>query len=139
MLEALPPAEPDKVMAVMARFRDDPRPEKMDLGIGVYRDGDGRTPVFRAVREAERRLAEEETTKVYTGFTGDPTVTEAAARAVLGEARAARATGCQSAGGTGALYLLGRLAAQARAGARCWIPSPTWINHASLLTAAGLE
>lgn len=139
MFEALPPAMPDPVMAVMARFRDDPRPEKMDLGIGVYRDAEGRTPVFRAVREAERRIAEAEETKVYTGFVGDPAVTEAVAAQVLGAGRMDAVTGCQSTGGTGALYVLGRLAAQARPGARCWIPKPTWINHASLLSAAGLE
>ncbi|MEM1313498.1 MAG: aromatic amino acid transaminase [Pseudomonadota bacterium] len=139
MLEALPPAEADTVMAVMARFRDDPRPEKIDLGVGVYKNAEGATPVFRAVREAERRIAEAETTKVYTGFTGDPAVTERVALELLGPERMARVTGCQSAGGTGALYVLGRLAAEARPGLRCWMPTPTWINHASLLGGAGLE
>ncbi|SRR6056297_318423 len=138
MLEALPPPAPDRLMILMGMFRDDPRPEKIDLGIGVYRDAEGRTPVFRTVREAERRIAESETTRAYLGFTGDPAVVATMAERVLGPDRAARATGSQSTGGTGALFALGRLAALARVGARVWLPEPTWINHASLLTAAGL-
>ncbi|MEM6742463.1 MAG: aromatic amino acid transaminase [Pseudomonadota bacterium] len=138
MLEALPAAEPDTVMAVMARFRDDPRPHKVDLGVGVYKDADGNTPVFRAVRAAEARIAGAEVSKVYTGFTGDPAVTERVAEALLGPERLDRVAGCQSTGGTGALYVLGRLAAEARPGLRCWLPTPTWINHASLLGGAGL-
>jgi aspartate/tyrosine/aromatic aminotransferase len=138
MLEALPPPAPDRLMILMGMFRDDPRPGKIDLGIGVYRDSEGRTPVFRSVREAERRIAEAEEPRAYLGFTGDPAVVETVAERVLGPERAARATGCQTTGGTGALFALGRLAALARVGARVWLPDPTWINHASLLTAAGL-
>lgn len=139
MLEALPPAAPDRLMQLMAAYRDDPRPGKMDLGIGVYRDAAGRTPIFRAVREAERRLGEEETTRAYLGFTGDPAVVAEVAAAVLGPTRAGLAAGCQSTGGSGALFALGRLAGLARVGARVWLPDPTWINHASLLAAAGLS
>ena len=138
LLSGLPPPAPDRLMILMAQFRDDPRPGKLDLGIGVYRDAEGRTPVFRAVKRAEAAILAAEETRAYVGFTGDPAVTETMAEAVLGPALAAEAAGCPTTGGTGALFALGRLAASARVGARIWLPDPTWINHASLLTAAGL-
>ena len=71
MFEALPPPETDPILALMARFRADPRPDLVDLGPGVYRDETGATPVFRAVAAAERRMAETQTTKTYVGLAGD--------------------------------------------------------------------
>lgn len=138
MFEALPPAEPDRILALMGLLRDDPRPDKIDLGVGVYRDPDGRTPVFRAVRAAEARLLEAETTKTYVGLTGDPEVCAALGARVLGADLLSRAASCQSVGGTGAIFVLARLAALANRGARAHLPTPTWPNHPEILAAAGL-
>ena len=138
MFEALPPAEPDRILALIALSRDDPRPEKIDLGVGVYRDSLGETPVFRAVRAAEARLLEAERTKTYLGLIGDPEVCASLGRRVLGDDLLARAAVCQSTGGTGAIFALARLAQAARPGLRAWLPCPTWPNHANILRAVGL-
>lgn len=71
MFETLKPAAPDGILALMSLYRDDPRAGKMDLGVGVYRDETGATPVMRAVREAERRLHEGQATKTYLGLAGE--------------------------------------------------------------------
>jgi aspartate/tyrosine/aromatic aminotransferase len=138
MLENLPPAEPDRILGLMAAFRQDPRPEKIDLGVGVYRDESGETPILRAVHEAERRLWAAERSKVYTGLLGDVAFTDLLGREALGDALAARAAACQSTGGSGALFSLARLMREAAPGATVHIPRPSWPNHAPLLQAAGL-
>ncbi|TIU62879.1 MAG: aromatic amino acid aminotransferase, partial [Mesorhizobium sp.] len=71
MFETLQPAPADKILALIGLYRSDPRPGKVDLGVGVYKDIDGRTPVMRAVREAEKRLLASQDTKTYLGLAGD--------------------------------------------------------------------
>ncbi|SET50823.1 amino acid aminotransferase [Oceanicella actignis] len=139
MLEQLAAAEPDPIIALIAAFRDDPRPDKIDLGVGVYRDAAGRTPVFAAVKAAEERLWREQDTKTYLGLEGDRAFVDAAAELALGADGAARATGAQAVGGSGALFALGRLAKRANPEATAHLPDPTWPNHRNLLGAAGLK
>jgi aromatic-amino-acid transaminase len=83
MLEHLRQQPADKILALMAAYRDDPRKDKIDLGVGVYKDPTGLTPVMRAVKAAERRIWETQETKTYTGLAGDPAFAEAMIGLVL--------------------------------------------------------
>ena len=84
MLDRLKAQPADKILALMGEFRADPRTSKIDLGVGVYRDASGLTPVMRAVKAAERQLWETETTKTYTGLAGDPAFRMATAGLIFG-------------------------------------------------------
>ncbi|HMO09619.1 MAG TPA: aminotransferase class I/II-fold pyridoxal phosphate-dependent enzyme, partial [Paracoccaceae bacterium] len=86
MFDALKAQPQDKILQLIALFRDDPRTDKIDLGVGVYKDATGHTPVMRAVKRAERMLWEAETTKTYTGLAGEPDFHAAMARLILGDA-----------------------------------------------------
>jgi aromatic-amino-acid transaminase len=139
VLEGLKPQPADKILALMQMFRDDPRPGKIDLGVGVYKDAEGRTPVMRAVRAAERRLVEEQETKTYTGLAGDPAFAEAMARLILGDhAPADRIAAVATPGGTGAVRQALELVRHASPGATVWLPDPTWPNHPSIVGYLGL-
>ena len=85
MFAALKPQDPDKILALMGEFRADTRQGKIDLGVGVYKDPTGLTPVMRAVKAAERRIWETETTKSYTALTGEPAYLDAMSRMVLAD------------------------------------------------------
>ena len=87
MLGNLKPQAPDKILALMGEFKADPRQGKIDLGVGVYKDPTGLTPVMRAVKEAERRIWVTETTKAYTALTGEPAYLQALSSRGLADAR----------------------------------------------------
>ena len=107
MFESLKPAAPDKIIELMGLFAADPRADKVDLGVGVYKDAEGRTPVMRAVKAAERRLLDEQGTKAYVGLLGDLEFVDAMAGLALGKAVPAdRLSGAQTPGGTGAIRQL---------------------------------
>ncbi len=141
MFETIAPPEGDRLLALMLAFRSDPRPQKIDLGVGIYKDDDGRAPVMAAVKEAERRVWEAETTKAYVGSLGDPAFNAAAEESVLGVDHPARAEGrvrtFQTPGGTAALRVAGDLIANQFPGTSVWMSDPTWINHAPGQRAAG--
>lgn len=140
MFEMLKPAAPDGILALMALYRNDPRPAKIDLGVGVYRDDSGGTPIFGAVREAERRLHETQMTKTYLGLAGDVAFNELMIGLVFGaNCDRARLRAAQTPGGTGALRMLADLVKLARPDATVWVPDPTWPNHLPILRAAGLK
>ncbi|MEY2956890.1 MAG: hypothetical protein RL123_1618, partial [Pseudomonadota bacterium] len=141
MFETLAPEPEDQIMALGALFRADPRQGRIDLGIGVYRDAAGRTPVMAAVREAERRIWEGETTKSYTALAGDAAFNDAIVDLVLGDglARSGRVSVAATPGGTGAIRQAADLIARARPGATVWLPDPTWPNHPAVLAPAGLR
>jgi aromatic-amino-acid transaminase len=140
MFERLEPQPPDALLALIGQFRDDTRAEKIDLGVGVYRDEAGHTPVFKAVKGAERQLAEDQPTKAYLGPEGNRRFTAALAPVVLGAfASDARLAAVQTPGGTGALRLAADLIAAATPDARVWMGTPSWPNHPPLMRAAGLE
>ncbi|MFT7391978.1 MAG: aspartate/tyrosine/aromatic aminotransferase [Paracoccaceae bacterium] len=139
MFATLPPSEPDPILSLMAAFRDDPREGKIDLGVGVYRDATGATPIFAAIREAELRLHAAQTTKTYIGLTGDMGFVTALGELSLGAPLMAMCAGAQALGGSGALFVLARLVRAARPDATVHLPSPTWPNHRNLLgQGAGL-
>ena len=104
MFQSLPVQPADPILALMAAFRDDPRPGKLDLGIGVYKNTAGVTPVMRAVKAAEEKLWREQETKSYIGFLGDPGFNDAMIRLVLGDALPrANIAAAATPGGTGAV------------------------------------
>ena len=133
MLEVLTPQPQDKILRLIAMFREDPRSDKIDLGVGVYKDATGLTPVMRAVKAAEKRLWEVETTKSYTGLAGEPAFNAAMVTMILGEGFADRAASVATPGGTGAIRQALELIRMASPGATVWISTPTWPNHPSII------
>jgi aromatic-amino-acid transaminase len=131
----------DAMLTLLRQLRDDPRDGKIDLGIGVYGDEYGRTPVMHAVRQAEHIVADAQTTKAYVAAEGDARFVTLLAPVVLGASRASdnRYCGLQTPGGTGALCLAAHLIARANPEARVWVGAPTWINHYALMRSAGLQ
>ena len=138
MLEALTPQPQDAILALMSAFREDPREAKIDLGVGVYRDAGGNTPIMRAVKAAERRIWEAQDTKVYTGLAGDPAFAAALRDLVLGEAAADRVAVIATPGGTGAVHKGLELARMASPDLTVHLPDPTWPNHAAILRHLGI-
>jgi aromatic-amino-acid transaminase len=141
MFESLEPKPDDPLLALIAQFRSDDRPHKIDLGVGVYRDERGRTPVFRAVKAAERILAETQDTKSYLGVEGNAQFLEQLLRlALVPEPAGAGDWACvQTPGGTGALRLAAELVRAAEPDARIVVGLPTWPNYEPLFTGAGLR
>jgi aromatic-amino-acid transaminase len=139
MLTNLHDQPADKILSLMAAFRADPRPGKVDLGVGVYKDALGRTPIMRAVTAAERRLLDTETTKTYTALAGDPGFLAAMTGLVLGGAVAEdRLAAVATPGGTGAVRQALELVRMAAPGARVWLPRSTWPNHNSIIAYLGI-
>jgi aromatic-amino-acid transaminase len=138
---SLSPPVADPLLALMERHRADRRPHKIDLGVGVYRDAHGTTPVFAAVKRAERRLLETQDSKAYLGSEGDLGFVAAVAAELFGAAadRPVAIRGLQTVGGTGALRLAMDLLARALPGRRVWFTVPTWPNHLPIVATAGLE
>jgi aromatic-amino-acid transaminase len=140
LLESLEAIDSDSLLALIAMANADTRPDKIDVGVGVYRDGEGRTPILRAVKAAEQRLWEQQETKAYLGGAGDRRYTELLRPIVLGRhAGDARIMGLHTPGGCGALALGFKLIAEARPDARVLVGTPTWPNHIPVIEAAGLE
>ncbi|QYZ69072.1 amino acid aminotransferase [Neotabrizicola shimadae] len=138
MLDALKPQPQDKILQLIAMYRDDPRTQKIDLGVGVYKDATGLTPVMRAVKAAEKKLWEDETTKTYTALAGDPAFSAAMVGMILGEGFADRAAAVATPGGTGAIRQALELIKLAAPGATVWISAPTWPNHPSIIKYLGM-
>lgn len=140
MFKTLPAPVPDAILKVMTMYREDSREAKVDLGLGVYKDPQGNTPVMRAVKAAEARLVEQQATKTYTTLSGDPAFRTAMAGLVLGDSvPAARIAGSASTGGTAGVRLGLDLIHAANPNAAIWISLPTWPNHFALTKAAGLK
>ncbi len=137
MLDAIAPMPPDPLLKVMKAFREDPREDKIDLGVGVYRDSAGNTPVMAAVKEAERRLLAEQTTKVYVGQQGDAEFLRLLGELAFGDL-ADGLVSIQAVGGTGALRLGSELLRAAGA-ERVLLPTPSWPNHPAIIAASGLQ
>ena len=139
MLEALNPQPQDKILQLIAMFRDDPRADKIDLGVGVYKDATGLTPVMRAVKAAEKKLWEVEKTKTYTGLAGEPAYNAAMISMILGEGFADRAASIATPGGTGAIRQALELIKLASPTAKVWLSNPTWPNHPSIIKYLGMK
>ncbi|MDO6965408.1 amino acid aminotransferase [Rhizobium alvei] len=140
MFESLTLAPPDKILSLSVMYRNDPRAEKMDLGVGVYKDATGATTIMKAVREAEKRLYDGQTTKTYVGMGGDDGFNKGMIRLVFADSVSAdRLFSCQTAGGSGALRTIAELLKKARPDTTVWLSDPTWANHAPIVHAAGLK
>ncbi|MDA3887427.1 MAG: aspartate/tyrosine/aromatic aminotransferase [Allgaiera sp.] len=140
MLGNLKPQAQDKILELMALYRDDPRADKIDLGVGVYKNAEGVTPVMRAVKAAEKQLWEAETTKSYTALVGDQGYRDALAGLILGAGfDMGRVASAATPGGTGAVHMALELIKMAAPGARVWVSDPTWPNHLSILKHLGME
>ncbi|MBR7653398.1 aspartate/tyrosine/aromatic aminotransferase [Brucella oryzae] len=139
MFESLAKPPIDPILALGQAVRSDPRADRLDLGIGVYRDETGLTPIMKAVSEAERRLLSERSSKTYVGARGDTVFVDRIAELVLGRSRPEEMAGIQATGGTGALRVLAGLVARANTGATVWLPGPSWSNHETIFADAGLR
>ncbi|MHA7866632.1 MAG: amino acid aminotransferase [Salipiger thiooxidans] len=140
MFETLKEQPADKILQLMQLYREDPREQKIDLGVGVYKDASGNTPVMRAIKAAEKTLWETETTKSYTGLAGDPGFADAMVSLVLGDSVPRECVSAAATpGGTGAVRQGFDLVKMANPKAKVWVSDPTWPNHLSILKHMGME
>lgn len=139
-LSDLPAVQSDSLIALIGMVNADPRPDKIDVGVGVFRDGAGNTPILKVMKEAEQHLVLTQTTKAYLGSSGDKRFTELLRPILLGEhASDERIIGLQTPGGCGALRLGFELLAAANRNARVFLGTPTWPNHPPIVRSVGLE
>lgn len=142
MFEAFEKLPDDPILGLTAAFVADSNPRKVDLGVGVYRDPQGRTPVFAAVKKAEALKLEQEKSKTYTGIEGDPVFNEQIQKLILGDNHASLADGRSCAivgpGGSGSLRVAAELINAWKPGANVWVSRPSWPNHIPLIGTAGL-
>ncbi|MBB4183632.1 aromatic-amino-acid transaminase [Sinorhizobium terangae] len=139
MFDALARQPDDPLLALIGLYRNDARPGKVDLGVGVYRDETAHTPIFRAVKAAEKRLLETQDTKAYVGPEGDHVFLDHLWTLVGGDTvERSHMASVQTPGGSGALRLAADLIHRV-GGRRIWLGLPSWPNHAAIFKAAGLE
>lgn len=142
--DSISQAPPDSILGLSEAYAADPRPDKMNLSVGVYKDASGITPIMKCVKAAEKRLLESETTKGYLSIDGLPDYRHAVRQMIFGDqVPAERVAIVQAPGGTGALSVAGSfLAANCPSGPgrpmRVFLPTPTWANHAAIMQDAGL-
>lgn len=143
MFELLNPVPQDPILAMLASYREDTHPQKIDLGIGVYKNDQGDTPIMQAVQQAEALLLESETTKSYTAPAGSPLYNQRVAKLVFGENHPVltegRVVSAQTPGGCGALRMAAEFLRGCSSESKVWVSTPTWANHMPLLGGAGLE
>ncbi len=139
MLSNLTAQPQDKILALVGAYRADPRQDKIDLGVGVYKDSTGATPIMRAVKSAEELLWQIQKTKSYVGLAGDPAFSAAMFELILDGAVAAdRLSAVATPGGTGALRQALELIKIASPAAKVWLSNPTWPNHPSIVNYLGM-
>ena len=139
MFETLQKATLDKIFVLMAEYAADPRNNKIDLGVGVYKDDKNNTPIMSAVRKAEQRIHDKATTKTYKGVVGNKEFSAAIVDLALGGAvDASRIRTVNGAGGTGALMILMYVLGRARPKGNIYISDPSWPNHWPLAENANL-
>lgn len=140
MFEHLKSLPSDPILGLSQAFQQDGNPSKVDLGVGVYKDEQGNTPVLNAVVEAQRLAHEREITKAYQGPVGNRVFNEQMQTLIFGQHNPLheRLTTLQTPGGCGALWLGAKLVANSRPSATIWVSSPTWANHIPLMQGAGL-
>ncbi|MEL6288256.1 MAG: aromatic amino acid transaminase [Pseudomonadota bacterium] len=131
------PQAVDPIIALMQTYTDDVRPERANLGIGVYQDDLAETPVMASVKEAEERILAAQRSKTYVGIGGDPALVKAIGDEIF--APSTQWTGVQGVGGSGALRLIAEFCGTVSPDARLWVSDPTWGNHFALFDASGLE
>ena len=142
MFESLRAVPADPILNLSVLYRQDTSPNKVDLGVGVYKDETGHTAIMEAVSRAEERLLKEEDTKAYVGMAGSKRFCDLLAQMTLGADHNVladnRVAVAQTPGGSGALRVLGEFINVAKPGATIWVGNPTWANHIPVMTSAGL-
>ncbi|WP_052883024.1 amino acid aminotransferase [Kiritimatiella glycovorans] len=142
MWKNIDPAPPDAILGLTEAFKKDRNPNKVNLGVGIYKADNGRTPVLESVREAERRILDAGEEKTYLPITGSEAYGEAVRGLLFGEnagAMSERAVTAHAPGGTGALRLGADLLQRFRSASTVWVSDPTWANHHGIFAAAGFE
>ena len=140
MFESLQAMPADAILGLIAEHRDDPRPNKIDLGVGVYRNAAGETPVLNTVKKAEHRLVGTQTSKAYIGTAGDATFNAAMQAMTFADAVPDdRLVTIQTPGGSGSLRVAAGMILRAKENTTTWASEPTWANHEPLLGGAGLQ
>ena len=136
-------APADPILGLNEAFRADPNPDKINLGVGVYMDDNGNTPIMRAVKKAEEKLLSTESTKSYLGIPGIASLPALTQPLLLGDDHpligSGRVVTAQCPGGTGALRVAGDFLAKVNRDASVWLSNPTWANHGAIFKAAGFE
>ncbi|WP_240232332.1 aromatic amino acid transaminase [Devosia lacusdianchii] len=139
MFETLTKAPGDKILALMGEYAADPRPTKIDLGVGVYKDEQGTTPIMSSVKKAEQRILSQGKTKTYLGIAGNKGYGAAVLDLALADSvDRSRVRIAQAPGGTGSLWVLMQLVNRARPGTNVWVSDPTWPNHNPIAENSGL-
>jgi aspartate aminotransferase len=142
MFEQLPQLPADPLLGLITLYREDNNPNKVDLGVGVYRDEKGHTPIMTAIKKAAERHLAQEDSKTYIGPVGVPGFVEGIKQLVLGENAEAlannRVAAIQTPGGCGALRVGSELLKRLGDGLKVWVSDPTWANHIPLIRSAGL-
>ena len=137
MFEKLETAPADPILGLTEAFNKDTNPDKINLGVGVYKDESGNTPIMNCVRKAEKILVETEKTKSYLPISGSPAYGKIVAELVFGKSGKVAAVTAHTPGGTGALRVAGEFLKKIKPGAKVWVSDPTWPNHNGIFAAAG--
>ncbi|SIO94112.1 amino acid aminotransferase [Vibrio spartinae] len=143
MFENVVAAPADPILGLTEEFKSDPRSEKINLGVGIYKDESGQTPILATVKKAEAILLESEKTKSYLTIEGMADYALAVQKLLFGAdaeiVTSQRAKTSQAPGGTGALRVAGEFIKRHMSSSKIWISNPTWANHNGVFKAAGLE
>jgi aspartate/tyrosine/aromatic aminotransferase len=141
LFETLEPKPADAILKLIGEHQRDPRPDKIDLGVGVYRDADGNTPILKTVKKAEHWLAGSQQSKAYLGSRGDAQFCAAMQAMTFGAdfGDSDRIATLQTPGGSGALRVAAGVILRATPDASLWVSDPTWSNHSPLLGGAGVN
>lgn len=143
MWKNVQPAPPDSILGLTEQFKKDGNPAKVNLGVGVYKDNEGNTPILSAVKQAETELLASQSTKSYLPISGDPAYCKAVQMLVLGKdsdpVQSSRAVTVHAPGGTGALKVGADLLHRFSPEAKVWVSSPTWANHNGIFGDAGFS
>jgi aspartate aminotransferase/aromatic-amino-acid transaminase len=141
MWKEIEAAPADAILGLTEAFKNDPNPAKVNLGVGVFKDDEGNTPILNCIKAAERKLVETETTKGYLPISGSPAYAANVQKLLFGAdsevIASGRAATIQSPGGTGALRVGADLLKKFNPEATVWVSTPTWANHKGIFTAAG--
>lgn len=142
MFDQLQPVPTDPILGLVAQYKADNNPKKIDLSVGVYKDEIGNTPVLKAVKEAESHRLANEQSKAYLGIAGNQNFNDLITKLIFGEHQiieSGRVKTAQTPGGTGALRVAAEFIKRANPSATIWATDPTWANHHAIFNAAGLE
>jgi len=142
MFASLKASPADPILGLLAKYREDTNPKKIDLGVGVYKNEAGETTVLNCVKKAEQHRTDTETSKVYLGPTGSTLFNDEMSKLIFGQDHKVlqenRARTVSTPGGTGALRVAAEFIKSCKTGATIWVSNPTWANHTGLFEAAGL-